>query len=75
MKVYEAQIGDVIEIKDASENPCIKTGNSIIDRWGCNWYLGECGDLVCKLSKKLITKAAYREFMLQVRNKSVYDED
>ena len=32
MKVYEAQIGDVIDIKDASENPCIKTGNSVIDR-------------------------------------------
>lgn len=75
MKVYEAQIGDVIDIKNASENPCIKTGNSVIDRWGSNWYLRECGDLECKLSKKHITKAAYREFMLQVRNKSVYEED
>ena len=74
MLVKETQIGDVIEIEDASENPCIKTGWSVIDRWGSNWYLGECGELRCKLSKKHITKAAYREFMLQVRNKTVYDE-
>ena len=75
MLVKETQIGDVIEIENASENPCIKTGWSVIDRWGSNWYLGECGELSCKLSKKHITKAAYREFMLQVRNKSVYEED
>ena len=74
MLVKETQIGDVIEIENASENPCIKTGWSVIDRWGSNWYLGECGELRCKLSKKHITKAAYREFMLQVRNKTVYDE-
>lgn len=74
MLVKETQIGDVIEIENASENPCIKTGWSVIDRWGSNWYLGECGELRCKLSKKHITKAAYREFMLQIRNKTVYDE-
>ena len=74
MLVKETQIGDVIEIENASENPCIKTGWSVIDRWGSNWYLGECGEFSCKLSKKHITKAAYREFMLQVRNKTVYDE-
>ena len=72
MKVREAKIGDVIDIENASENPCIKTGNSVIDRWGSNWYLIECGDLECKLSKKHVTKAAYREFMLQVRSRSVY---
>lgn len=74
MLVKETQIGDVIEIENASENPCIKTGWSVIDRWGSNWYLGECGELKCKISKKHITKAAYKEFMLQVRNKTVYDE-
>ncbi len=74
MLVKETQIGDVIEIENASENPCIKTGWSVIDRWGSNWYLGECGELRCKISKKHITKAAYKEFMLQVRNKTVYDE-
>ena len=73
MKVSEAQIGDVIDIKNALENPCIKTGHSVIDRWGSNWTLLECGGLECKLSKTHITKAAYHEFMLQVRNKSVYD--
>ena len=74
MKVNDAQIGDVIEIENASENPCIKTGWSVIDRWGSNCYLGECGELECKLSKKNVTKAAYKEFILQVRSKNVYDE-
>lgn len=74
MKVKDAQIGDVIDIKDASENPCIKTGHSVIDRWGSNWSLVECGDLECKISRTHVTKAAYNEFMLQVRDKSVYDE-
>ena len=74
MKVNDAQLGDVIEIENASENPCIKTGWSVIDRWGSNWYLGECGELECKLSKKNVTKAAYKEFILQVRSKNVYDE-
>lgn len=73
MKVKDAQIGDVIEIENASENPCIKTGWSVIDRWGSNWYLAECGELECKISKKHVTKAAYKEFMLQVRSKNVYD--
>lgn len=74
MKVKDAQIGDVIDIKNASENPCIKTGHSVIDRWGSNWSLANCGELECKPSKTHITKAAYNEFMLQVRDKSVYEE-
>ena len=74
MKVSEAKIGDIIDIKDASENPCIKTGHSVIDRWGSNWTLGECGDLECEISKSHCTKAAYKEFMLQVRSKNVYKE-
>lgn len=76
MTVLDAKIGDVIDIKNASENPCIKTGHSVIDRWGSNWTLKECGDLECKISKSHCTKAAYREFILQVRNRDVYiDED
>ena len=74
MKVSDAQIGDIIDIKDASENPCIRTGHSVIDRWGSNWSLAECGELECKISKSHCTKAAYKEFMLQVRSKNVYDE-
>ena len=75
MKVSEAQIGDIIDIKDASENPCIRTGHSVIDRWGSNWSLVECRDLECKISRSHCTKAAYKEFMLQVRNKNVYMEN
>lgn len=75
MTVLDAKIGDVIDIKNASENPCIKTGHSVIDRWGSNWTLKECGDLECKISKSHCTKAAYREFILQVRNRDVYMED
>ena len=74
MRVREAQIGDIIDIKNASENPCIRTGHSVIDRWGSNWDLAECGELECKISKSHCTKAAYKEFMLQVRSKNVYDE-
>jgi hypothetical protein len=74
MKVSDAQIGDIIDIKDASENPCIRTGHSVIDRWGSNWSLTECGELDCKISKSHCTKAAYKEFMLQVRSKNVYME-
>ena len=73
MKVIDAQIGDIIDIDNASENPCIRTGWSVIDRWGSNWSLVECGDLECKLSKSHCTKAAYKEFMLQVRSKNVYN--
>lgn len=72
MKVYEAKLGEVINIKNASENPCIKTASSVIDRWGSNWSLAECGDLECTISKAHVTKAAYREFMLQVRSGQVY---
>ena len=74
MKVIDTQIGDIIDIKDASENPCIRTGHSVIDRWGSNWHIAECGGLECKISKSHCTKAAYKEFMLQVRSKNVYDE-
>mgnify|MGYP003297315799 CR=1 FL=1 len=74
MKVIDMQIGDIIDIKNASENPCIRTGHSVIDRWGSNWDLAECGELECKLSKSHCTKAAYKEFMLQVRSKNVYGE-
>ena len=74
MKVSDTQIGDIIDIKNASENPCIRTGHSVIDRWGSNWSLAECGELECKLSKSHCTKAAYKEFMLQVRSKNVYGE-
>lgn len=74
MKVKDALIGDVIDIKNASENPCIKTGHSVIDRWGSNWSLANCGGLECKHSKTHITKAAYNEFMLQVRDGSVYED-
>lgn len=74
MKVSEAQIGDVIDIENASENPCIKTAHSVIDRWGSLWSLAECGDLECKISKRNVTKAAYKEFALEVRSKNVYKE-
>ena len=74
MKVIDTQIGDIIDIKNASENPCIRTGHSVIDRWGSNWSLAECGELECKISKSHCTKAAYKEFMLQVRSKNVYLE-
>lgn len=74
MKVSDTQIGDIIDIENASENSCIRTGWSVIDRLVSNWHIAECGDLECKLNKSNCTKAAYKEFMLQVRSRNVYGE-
>lgn len=56
MKVKEAQIGDVIDIKDASENPCIKTGNSVIDRWVVIGILENAENLNVSLVKNILLK-------------------